>query len=258
MFYQFQHFGLPEYMHKEYGENFSFPVHLHQSFEFITIFSGKMEITVDGTPYTLTKGESLLIFPNQLHSLNSEKSKHMLCIFSPEIVMAYFSKTQKKIPLNNKFKPSQYIINSIDKTSENCTNIKQKGILYSICAEFDEVAQYVEKNTGDKNLLYKIFEFIESNFDKDCSLEYLSKNTGFSYPYLSRYFKNTAGISFNHYVNQYRLNKACYILNNSDCSILQCALDSGYTSLRTFNKNFKSMIGITPQEYRMKYSFKQS
>ena len=253
MFYEFQHFGVSEYFCKEGGENFNFPTHLHQSFEFITVLDGEMQITVDNNRYSLKKGESVLIFPHQLHSLSSTKSKHMLCIFSPEIVMAYFDKTQKKIPVNNKFVTSQYLINSLDEISENCTDIKQKGILYSICAEFDENAQYITKDVGDRNLLYKIFEFVESNFDKDCSLEHLSKNTGFSYPYLSRYFKNTVGTSFNNYVNQYRLNRACYILKNSDCSILQCALESGYTSLRTFNRNFKSIIGITPQEYRMKY-----
>ena len=111
-------------------------------------------------------------------------------------------------------------------------------------------AKYIEKNNEDKNLLYKIFEFVESNFDKNCSLKFLSKKTGFSYPYLSRYFKNNVGISFNSYVNQYRINNACYILNNSNCSILECALDSGYTSLRSFNRNFKSITGITPKEYR--------
>ncbi len=250
MFYQFQHFGLSEYFCKEYGENFSFPSHLHQSFEFITVLSGEMNITVDRKLYVLTKGESLLIFPHQIHSLSSKKSKHMLCIFSSEIVMAYFSKMTKKTPESNKFTPNKYIIDSINELSKDSTKIKKKGILYSLCAEFDENAKYIEKNNEYKNLLYKIFEFVESNFDQNCSLKFLSKKTGFSYPYLSRYFKNNVGISFNSYVNQYRINNACYILNNSNCSILQCALDSGYTSLRSFNRNFKSIIGITPNEYR--------
>lgn len=250
MFYETQHFGLSEYFYKEYGENFSFPAHLHQSFEFITILSGEMEITVDGKLYMLTKGESLLIFPHQVHSLSSNNSNHMLCIFSPEIVKSYFSKNAKKLPESNKFIPSQYLINLVNELSEDSSTIKKKGILYSLCAEFDDVAGYSEKNRDDKNLLYKIFEFVELNHNKDCSLENLSKETAFSYSYLSRYFKNTIGMSFNYYVNQYRINNACYILNNSDCSILQCALDSGYTSLRSFNRNFKAITGTTPQEYR--------
>ena len=250
MFYQFQHFGLSEYFCKEQGKNFSFAGHLHQSFEFITILSGEMEITVDGKQYTLAAGESMLIFPHQLHSLSSTNSEHMLCIFSPDIVRAYSSKILKKVPENNKFTLNPHIINSVNELSEKSTQVKKKGILYSVCAEFDENARYTNKNSDDKNLLRKIFEYVESNYNKDCSLENLSKETAFSYSYLSRYFKNTVGMSFNYYVNQYRINNACYILNNSNCSILQCALDSGYTSLRSFNRNFKAITGTTPREYR--------
>lgn len=252
MFYEAKHFGLSEYFCKEYGENFSFPAHLHQSFEFITISAGEMDITVDGKHYILSKGESLLIFPHQVHSLSSKNSTHMLCIFSPEIVKAYFSQRSKSLPESNKFTPSQHLIDSINKLSETSSKIKRKGILYSLCAEFDDNAKYSDKNADDINLLYRIFEFVESNYNKDCSLEHLSKETAFSYSYLSRYFKNTIGISFNYYVNQYRINNACYILNNSKCTILQCALDSGYESLRSFNRNFKALTGVTPQEYKNK------
>ena len=58
------------------------------------------------------------------------------------------------------------------------------------------------------------------------------------------------GISFNSYKNRYRINNACYLLSNSNYSILQCALESGYQSVRSFNRNFKNILGITPAEYR--------
>ena len=74
MLYQLQHFGSSEYICKEYKNNLSFPLHLHQSFEFITVLSGEMKITVDGVLYNIKIGESLLIFPNQLHSFESTKS----------------------------------------------------------------------------------------------------------------------------------------------------------------------------------------
>ena len=53
MLYQYSHFGTAEYFRKEYGENFSFPVHLHNSFEIITVLSGEMTVTVDDSDYTL-------------------------------------------------------------------------------------------------------------------------------------------------------------------------------------------------------------
>lgn len=250
MFYQYQHLGLNEHFCKEYGNNFSYPTHLHHSFEFITVLSGSMEVTVDGKTYNLLKNEAILIFPDQLHSLSSKKSKHMLCIFSPEFVKSFVNKTSGRIPENCKFLPDPYLINAIDKLDENTTNIEKKGLLYSICGKLDKQATYIKRTADNEYLLHKIFEFIENNYKNNCSLENLSQSTGFSYSYLSRYFKRIVGMSFNTFVNQYRISNACYILNNSQCSILQCAYECGYNSLRSFNRNFKLMLSVTPQEYR--------
>ena len=57
MFYQTQHFGLSQYFHKEIGKNFSFPMHIHHSFEFITILEGCMTVCVGSVRYELKKGE---------------------------------------------------------------------------------------------------------------------------------------------------------------------------------------------------------
>ena len=57
-------------------------------------------------------------------------------------------------------------------------------------------------------------------------------------------------LSYNQYLNIRRLNHAAHLLRNTNDTALNCALESGYTSLRTFNRNFKLYYGITPQEYR--------
>ena len=94
MFYQTQHFGLSEYFHKETGTNFSFPMHMHHSFELITIIEGSMTVIVGNDKYELKKGESILVFPEQLHSLESSESKHILFIFSAHTI-TLFLKNQK-------------------------------------------------------------------------------------------------------------------------------------------------------------------
>ena len=109
MFYQFNHLGSPDYAKLESGTNFNFPPHLHQCFEVIIIKSGEMKITVNKDEYILKENEALLIFPNQIHSLESENSEHLLCIFSPQMVNSYSSKVANKIPKNNKYKfPCKY------------------------------------------------------------------------------------------------------------------------------------------------------
>jgi len=84
----------------------------------------------------------------------------------------------------------------------------------------------------------------------ECSLYDLSKSTGYDYSYLSRYFKKTVGISFNTYVTQFRLSNACYLLENTDEPIVQCAFESGFSSLRIFNRSFQKELHTTPTQYR--------
>ncbi len=249
MFYQYNHLGSPDYVKIERGENFSFPSHLHQCFEIIIILSGQMKITVDGKIFVLEKNEALLIFPNQIHELESTKSEHILCIFSPRLVQAYTTKVTGKIPRNNKFFPDRYLINALKSLDVLSSSAEKKGVLYSLCGQFDKMSEYVEKKADSEKLLYKIFSFVEDNFSGDCSLSNLSDRIGYDYSYLSRYFKKTIGISFNSYVTHYRLSHACYLMENTEQSILQCAYNSGFDSLRNFNRCFKEYLGITPTQY---------
>lgn len=250
MIYQFNHLGSPDYIKIERGENYCFQPHLHQCFEIIIILSGEMKVSIDYNDFTLRENEALLIFPNQIHSLRSTTSKHMLCIFSPRLVQAFASKLTDKIPVNNKFSPDSYLITALSNLTIQSMTSEKKGVLYSLCAQFEKNAEYKPKPSEKEDLLYKIFAFVESNFNKDCSLSTLAQSTGYDYSYLSRYFRKIVGISYNSYVNHSRLSNACYLMENSDIPIIQCAYESGYTSLRTFNRNFKAYYNVTPIAYR--------
>ena len=250
MFYEFKHFGSGDYFLKEYNENFTFPPHMHLCFEFITILSGEMKVTVNGHEELLKEGEGLLIFPNQLHSLASAHSRHMLCIFSPDLVSTFAQKVENKLPQSNRFAFDKNLVDALDQMPEQANILAKKGFLYTLCAKFDDHAVYLPRQSNQKELLSSIFAFVEENYRDACTLSVLSAQLGYDYAYLSRYFKQTTGLAFTEYLNRYRLNKACHLLDNTDESILQCALDVGYNSLRTFNRNFKKEFSISPAAYR--------
>lgn len=250
MLYQFNHSGMHQYFCKEYGEDFNFPMHLHQSYEFITVLSGETSVLVGGKEYTIQKGEGILVFPNQLHSIGGEHCRHMLCIFSGDLVKAFSTTASGKIPANNKFLLPENLIREIDELREDATLLEKKGTLYLVCAQFDKSAEYEENQQDDEGLLGKIFKFIENNYAKDCSLEKICNETGYSYSYISRYFKKATGVSVNTYINQYRISNSCYLLSNTNKSVLECAMECGYETLRSFNRNFMEYTGKTPTEYR--------
>ena len=250
MFYQLSHLGTSDYFRREDRENFCFPMHLHQSFELILITEGNMNVTVDETVYSLKKNQAIIIFPNQLHSLSSEVSKHVLFLFAPQLVSSYWNEKNGCIPLDNIVPLDEYTVRILTNLSPQSSKFEIKGVLYSICASFDKSTAYRKITSDKQTLIFKILSFIESNFKEDCSLLELAKNMGYNKDYLSRCFNDKMNIPYNQYLNVRRLNHAAYLLSNTDYNILTCAIESGYTSVRTFNRNFKLFYGMTPEEYK--------
>ena len=255
MFYELEHSLRTDLIKTEMGIDFSYPLHLHDSFEYITVLSGEMEVTVDKNKYTLCAGDSLLIFPNQLHDLvTRDKSSHFLCIFSPKLVQEFSKMTASKIPESNAFLVDSFYINrllALDNESM-ADKVAMKGLLYSICGEFNKGATYVEQKSKRDDLLSRIFKYVGDNFRTDCTLRSLSAELSYNYVYLSKFFKQCTNITFIEYVNRHRVEEACYLLKNSDQTVLQIAYDCGFDSLRSFNRNFKAVTSLTPSEYQNK------
>lgn len=247
MLYELEHICSADYFKKMYCENFSFPPHMHNCFEVVVSLDGESHVSIDGKDYNIKKGEAVLIFPHQLHSFIYSESRNMICIFSPKIVSAYYELNLKSKPKNNKFLPDKELILSLNNYKCNSQRLYEKGILYLLCNEFDKFTTYEEN--PNKSLLEKIFIFINMNFNGKCSLTDIAENIGYNPSYLSRYFKNCVDIKLCDYITMVRLSNVCYLYENSDNNILNCALSCGFDSLRTFNRNFKKFYGLSPTEY---------
>lgn len=250
MFYEFQHSLNPDLLKLQPRECYAFPLHLQGSFELVAVFRGQMRMTVDKTEYAMQEGDALLIFPNQLHSiLPGGNEQQMICIFSPTLVQGYAKLHAGSLPKSNLFHPDPFYLEKL-RTLQGQSQIAAKGLLYSLCAEFDVGAEFIPASEGEDGLLRDIFRFVEENFQADCSLSRLSEYTSYHHVYLSRYFKQCTGLSFIDYVNRQRIEHACYLLRNTPSPVLQIAYDCGFSSLRSFNRNFHRIMAVTPTQYR--------
>ena len=257
MFYEAKNLLKANDLKIEHGKNLSFPLHLHGSFEFITVTEGEMKVVVDKVEYLLKSGQALMIFPNQAHEfLTEQHSSHYLCIFSPDLVRAYSKVCLAKVPKSNLFSVDAFYVEKLKNLQTNASVAEVKGLIYSICGEFDKTAEYRERNTEKDGLLLKIFKFVEKNYDSECDLEALSTELSYNYVYLSRYFKERTGISFTEYVTHYRVTEACYLIGNTDKTFLNIACECGFASLRSFNRNFAKIMGVPPGIYKTKLKIK--
>ena len=250
MFYQLEHIGAAGSLKREEGENFSYPTHLHQCFELILLKEGEMTVDVDGAVYRMEKGSALFIFPNQIHSMTSHQSRHTLFIFSQDTVRAFYSDKAGTVPVSGLFFPSEVCLALLDTLSEKSTLLERKGALYTVSAEFDRGAEYTAAAPDRENILSRVLSYVEEHFKEPLTVEDVARSIHYNGEYLARLFQRKMGLSFHRYVNMRRLNHAAYLLANTDATCVACAMESGFASLRSFNRNFKKEFGITPVEYK--------
>ena len=178
MFYEQHHLITPDYFKKEYGENFSFPSHLHYCFELVVIIDGEMTVKIDSKDHTLIKNDAVLVFPNPIHSYHTEQSRHLCLIFTPALIQAFSVKRRNVVPKNNGFALDEGFVKILEKLDADSSVFEIKGALYSICGILEKGAEYMPAVSDNDDLLFKIFSFVNENFAGECSLKQLSSNTG--------------------------------------------------------------------------------
>ena len=251
MFYEKENAASNTTLNIKSNINYNFPLHLHESYEFILITSGEMNVRIEDQTFTAHRGQGVFIFPNQVHSLETKvSSSHTLWIFSPSHIKAYASQCQNLVPQNNLIDVPSFLQELLLDLKSSDSHFKIKGTLYLLCCEIDKVANYRKRTPEQDSLLLRIFRFVEENYTSDCSIKFLSEAVSYHPVYLSRYFKERVGFPFTEYVNRLRVDESCYRLINTPQSITDIALECGFDSMRTFHRNFKKLIGMTPVEYR--------
>ena len=65
-----------------------------------------------------------------------------------------------------------------------------------------------------------------------------------------RTFRATFGETPHRYLQRRRVERAMYLLRETDRSVTDICLDVGFTSLGTFSRTFRDIVGETPTVYR--------
>jgi len=93
-------------------------------------------------------------------------------------------------------------------------------------------------------------DFINENAHKELSRDSVAKTIHMSGSGFSRFFKAHTGMTFQDFVADLRISRACKLLGSSELSITDIALECGFRELTTFNRAFKKFRDTTPTRYR--------
>jgi two-component system response regulator YesN len=75
-----------------------------------------------------------------------------------------------------------------------------------------------------------------------------------SVTYLCRYFHKVTGQTITEYLKRYRIDKAKQLLAQNEKSITWIAYEVGFESHSYFDRIFRKVTKLTPQEFRRKYA----
>lgn len=140
------------------------------------------------------------------------------------------------------------------KKIKNKSDIKQ---IQCFNETFKAICDYYHAKQDNRHILLmkRIDAFINENFhDSDFGLSMIADAFNISYTYLSDIIKEYKDQSFINYLQQLRMDKAKYLLSETDMKVNKIYTQCGYNSSNSFGKAFKRIHGVTASEYREKYS----
>ncbi len=102
----------------------------------------------------------------------------------------------------------------------------------------------------EHNSIELVIRYIDQNYNRNITLDELSKIAHFSSQYLSKVFHQTTGLTIKSYITLKRIENAKYLLKNSKFSIQEIAVSCGFPNLSHFDRVFKQQTGFSPISYR--------
>lgn len=106
------------------------------------------------------------------------------------------------------------------------------------------------KKDNSSKVVRDIIEYITSNYDKDITNTKISEVYSFNASYINRVFKQYTGKGIRQFLINYRINAAAEMLTNSNMSIEEICLSTGFKDVSHFSKTFKKHVGKNPCVYR--------
>jgi AraC-like DNA-binding protein len=93
-------------------------------------------------------------------------------------------------------------------------------------------------------------EYIKNHLDEPVRREEVARSCNMSESHFSRVCHARTGLTFTELLQNFRIEHACFLFEETEKNIQEIALESGFTDQSYFSKVFKKRMGRTPSQYR--------
>ena len=111
----------------------------------------------------------------------------------------------------------------------------------------------MSKEISDRRLT-DVCNFVRENFYRNIPVKEAAVVAGLSPHSFSHFFSRKTGGGFVDYVNQVRVNKACYLLRETSHQVSDIVFECGFSTVSNFNKQFRRLTGTSATDYRAQFA----
>ncbi len=181
------------------------------------------------------------VFFSEGNSLETIKSRAIeLCSLLSRSAIEGGAGANQILKINNEFLKNMGAIRSLD---DLCYTLQESLDIYIECM----FSQLPGKNS---EVIRKAMKYISDHFPEPLTLEEVAGFVHLNPSYFSSMFKQSCGSSFKEYLNMVRIEESKRLLANTDYSLINIAIATGFEDQSYFSKVFKKHTGITPKQYR--------
>lgn len=247
-------------------------MHIHKEMEIVLVLEGSINITIKDKGYFLKENDFILVNPGEIHS-TSKTNEDNICLvfqFDPINLEYYYPLFGKNIINCKSFEYGEEeqerfdiirrrlarMLQELNKKTQGYqlklgseTLLLVRDLLHNF--EYRKIDKEEEQESKDNvQRINRIIKYINDNLDDGVTLDEIADVEDMSIYYLSRFFKQIIGMTFQDYKNQKRVDKAVRLLTNTDDTITSVAFQSGFPSIKALNSIFKRYHGCAPSEFR--------
>lgn len=250
--------------------------HWHSALEIIMPMENWYDATIDDKDYHVLPGEILIIPSGALHSLSAPQTgSRFIFLFDVSSIATLHGFSQ----IESIFTPPQCISKAThpqiyDDVYQLLMQMRNDYFSEKDFAELSIFALLLNllviigtnhlnslnflssmrpaKQRAYTNKFNTVIEYIDTHYMYDLCLDDVAAAADFSKFHFSRLFKQYTGFTFCDYIRHRKIKAAEELLNQSDLTVTEIAMQSGFVSLSTFNRVFRQLKHCSPTEYREK------
>ena len=245
----------------------------HSDMRFLYVLNGSLLIKINSEQYTLTKDATIYIPAETSYQLvPNEPSLLLFACFHPFFLLStigfdyqYIECNTAKYPLNNPNPLNTYFANLtlayIGNSKKNSCHLYAKAyeFLHYISSYYIKPSIALPSNMQKTEIkLLQLKSYMHDHYMHSISLPEAAEALNYTPPYLSSFVKKHLNMTFQDYLNSFRLEAAKLLLKYSDETNTKISLLCGFPNISSFIKVFTKTYHQSPEDYKDQYLPQQS